>query len=61
MIGVPVRHEDARERTPGERPGHGIDVRRIADSRVDQRRDLPVEEPGVVAPARQRTRIVRLN
>ena len=57
VIAVSVRHEHARERPAAERLRDRVDVFRRADARVDERRLGAVEEPGVVAGARQRSGI----
>jgi hypothetical protein len=58
MIGMAVCDEDAHQRPRVERRRDGIEVRRDAGACIDQGRLCAIKEPGVVACARVRTRII---
>jgi hypothetical protein len=51
VIGMRVRHDDARQVDAAERLAYRVDMSRIADSRIDQRRLAARQEVGVVALA----------
>jgi hypothetical protein len=60
MVGVRVRHEDLGQSAAAKRRVNRINVARIADTGVDERRHTAFHEPRPVAGPGHRARVERV-